>query len=86
MTIFVQGRNAPSSPLNRFHGAGLGRWSSAWLRHVAEILPRSGVMLSGKERKRDRRVAEIVTVVDPDLPGFGDVADAFNNREDVWND
>jgi len=30
--------------------------------------------------------AEIVTVVDPDLPGFGDVADAFKNWEDVWND
>lgn len=30
--------------------------------------------------------AEIITVVDPDLPGFGDVADAFKNWEDVWND
>ena len=28
--------------------------------------------------------AEIVTVVDTDLPGFGSVADAFNNWEDVW--
>lgn len=27
---------------------------------------------------------EIVTVVDPDLPGFGDVAEAFTNWEDVW--
>ena len=27
---------------------------------------------------------EIVTVVDPDLPGFGDVAAAFLNWEDVW--
>ena len=27
---------------------------------------------------------EIVTVVDPSLPGFGDVADAFLNWEDVW--
>ncbi|NEA58852.1 DEAD/DEAH box helicase family protein [Streptomyces sp. SID13666] len=27
---------------------------------------------------------EIVTVVDPELPGFGDVADAFINWEDVW--
>jgi superfamily II DNA or RNA helicase len=27
---------------------------------------------------------EIVTVVDPDLPGFGSVADAFTNWEDVW--
>lgn len=27
---------------------------------------------------------EIVTVVDPDLPGFGDVAEAFVNWEDVW--
>jgi len=25
-----------------------------------------------------------VTVVDPDLPGFGSVADAFVNWEDVW--
>ena len=27
---------------------------------------------------------EIVTVVDPALPGFGDVADAFLNWEDIW--
>jgi len=27
---------------------------------------------------------EIVTVLDPGLPGFGDVADAFANWEDVW--
>ena len=27
---------------------------------------------------------EIVTVVDPNLPGFGDVAAAFLNWEDVW--
>ena len=27
---------------------------------------------------------EIVTVVDPSLPGFGDVAEAFLNWEDVW--
>lgn len=29
---------------------------------------------------------EISTVVDIDLPGFGDVADAFMNWEDVWHD
>jgi DNA repair protein RadD len=28
--------------------------------------------------------AEIVTVIDPELPGFGDVAQAFENWEDVW--
>ena len=28
--------------------------------------------------------AEVVTVVDHNLPGFGSVADAFNNWEDVW--
>ena len=27
---------------------------------------------------------EVVTVVDKSLPGFGDVAEAFNNWEDVW--
>ena len=27
---------------------------------------------------------EVVTVVDPSLPGFGDVAAAFLNWEDVW--
>ena len=27
---------------------------------------------------------EVVTVVDPSLPGFGDVAAAFSNWEDVW--
>lgn len=30
--------------------------------------------------------AEIVTVVDPHLPGFGSVAEAFRNWEDVWNE
>ena len=30
--------------------------------------------------------AEVVTVVDSALPGFGDVAEAFHNWEDVWND
>ena len=29
--------------------------------------------------------AEIVTVVDTSLPGFGDMAAAFNNWEDVWD-
>ncbi|MGW2871320.1 DEAD/DEAH box helicase family protein [Kitasatospora sp. NPDC001225] len=28
---------------------------------------------------------DIVTVIDPELPGFGDVAEAFTNWEDVWN-
>jgi superfamily II DNA or RNA helicase len=28
--------------------------------------------------------AEIVTVVDSALPGFGNVAEAFKNWEDVW--
>ncbi len=37
-------------------------------------------------RAKGNATAEIVTVVDPDLPGFGDVADAFKNWEDVWND
>lgn len=30
--------------------------------------------------------AEIVTVIDRDLPGFGDIAEAFTNWEDVWRD
>lgn len=30
--------------------------------------------------------AEIVTIVDTQLPGFGSVADAFVNWEDVWGD
>lgn len=29
--------------------------------------------------------AEVVTVVDMNLPGFGDMVEAFNNWEDVWN-
>ena len=28
--------------------------------------------------------AEIITVIDPHLPGFGNVTDAFTNWEDVW--
>lgn len=30
------------------------------------------------------KTAEIITVVDTDLPGFGSVSEAFNNWEDVW--
>jgi len=30
--------------------------------------------------------AEIVTVVDSNLPGFGSIADAFHNWEDVWRE
>lgn len=30
--------------------------------------------------------AEIITVIDPQLPGFGSIADAFKNWEDVWNE
>ena len=28
--------------------------------------------------------AEIITVVDPHLPGFGNVTEAFTNWEDIW--
>lgn len=38
------------------------------------------------ERAGGNASAEIVTVVDPQLPGFGDIADAFTNWEDVWDD
>ena len=31
-------------------------------------------------------VAEIISVVDPHLPGFGNVAEAFKNWEDVWDE
>ncbi|MDA0210811.1 MULTISPECIES: DEAD/DEAH box helicase [Desertifilum] len=37
-----------------------------------------GVKAGGNE------IAEIVTVVDSNLPGFGSVAEAFSNWEDVW--
>jgi DNA repair protein RadD len=30
--------------------------------------------------------AEIVTIVDPSLPGFGSIAEAFTNWEDVWEE
>ena len=30
--------------------------------------------------------SEIVTVTDTEMHGFGDVADAFCNWEDVWNE
>jgi len=38
------------------------------------------------ERAGGNKSAEIVTVVVPQLPGFGDIADAFTNWEDVWGD
>lgn len=37
-------------------------------------------------KAKGNATAEIVTVVDPDLPGFGDVAEAFKNWEDVWDE
>ena len=30
--------------------------------------------------------AEVVTVIDPHLPGFGNIAEAFRNWEDVWHE
>ncbi|EAR20266.1 DEAD/DEAH box helicase [Nitrococcus mobilis] len=37
-------------------------------------------------RANGNHEAEIVTVVDTTLPGFGSVAEAFANWEDVWNE
>ena len=37
-------------------------------------------------RAGGNREAEIITVVDTNLPGFGNMAAAFGNWEDVWND
>jgi DNA repair protein RadD len=37
-------------------------------------------------KAKGNATAEIVTVVDPLLPGFGDVAEAFENWEDVWHE
>ncbi len=37
-------------------------------------------------KAKGNATAEIVTVVDPHLPGFGDVAEAFKNWEDVWDE
>lgn len=39
-----------------------------------------GVRAGGNES------CEIITVHDPNVPGFGDIAEAFFNWEDVWND
>ncbi len=37
-------------------------------------------------RAGGNETAEILTVVDTTLPGFGDLSDAFHNWEDVWDD
>ncbi|WLR51769.1 DEAD/DEAH box helicase [Bacillus tianshenii] len=37
-----------------------------------------GIKAGGNE------TATIVTIIDPELPGFGDISDSFNNWEDVW--
>lgn len=42
-----------------------------------------GRAIRGKRAGGNAR-AEIVTVVDSNLPGFGDVGEAFTNWEDVW--
>lgn len=42
-----------------------------------------GRAIRGK-RAGGNETAEIVTVVDHHLPGFGSIADAFNNWEDIW--
>ena len=36
-------------------------------------------------RAGGNKACEIITVVDHGLPGFGDVAEAFVNWEDVWS-
>ena len=36
------------------------------------------------QRSGGNNEAEIVTVIDENLPGFKEVADAFLNWEDVW--
>jgi DNA repair protein RadD len=38
------------------------------------------------EESGGNKEAEIVTVIDQNLPGFGNVADAFTNWDDVWNE
>jgi superfamily II DNA or RNA helicase len=45
----------------------------------------AGRAIRGK-RAGGNSTAEIVTVVDPQLPGFGNIAEAFTNWEDVWDD
>jgi len=42
-----------------------------------------GRAIRGKKASGNE-TAEIVTVVDYNLPGFSSVADAFNNWEDIW--
>lgn len=42
-----------------------------------------GRAIRGK-RAGGNEAAEIVSVVDNELPGFGSVAEAFNNWEDIW--
>ena len=37
-------------------------------------------------RSGGNREAEIISVVDPRLPGFGDIAEAFENWEDIWHE
>jgi superfamily II DNA or RNA helicase len=37
-------------------------------------------------RAGGNKEAEILTVVDPELPGFGQMQEAFSNWEDVWNE
>lgn len=38
------------------------------------------------EKAGGNKTCEIVTVTDTDMHGFGDVADAFSNWEDVWDE
>jgi DNA repair protein RadD len=38
------------------------------------------------EKSGGNQEAEIVTVIDGDLPGFGNVAEAFTNWDDVWEE
>lgn len=37
-------------------------------------------------RAGGNKTAEILTVIDPKVPGFGSIADAFRNWEDVWHE
>jgi superfamily II DNA or RNA helicase len=37
-------------------------------------------------RAGGHQTAEIVTVIDTELPGFGSLVEAFHNWEDVWHE
>ena len=71
----------PDYGIRRAQSHGRGDWPAD---EVAGSLQPNGRTRNPGQRAGGTETCEVVTVVDTRLPGFGDIAEAFSNWEDVW--